>query len=734
MNPTPLSRRAFLRVTALASGGFALGVYFKPAAAALAQSTDARLPEPARMFAPSAFIRISSDGIVTLVAKNPELGQGVKTALPMILAEELDVDFTTVRVEQGGLDAQLGFQLSGGSTSVPRNYEALRRAGATAREMLMQAAAQIWGVAVSELSTAHGTVIHPLAERRLTYGELASRAAVLPLPDERNVRLKNPRDFKLIGTRVGGVDNVAIVTGQPLFALDQRVPGLRYAVYEKCPVFGGRVVSANLEQIRNRPGVIDAFVIEGGKNYYELLSGVAIVADSTWAAFSARRRLRVVWDEGSGASQSTAGYAAEAAALAAREGKVLHDAGDVRTALAGANQVIEASYSYPYVAHNAMEPHDCVARPTADGGLELFIPTQMPQRAEDLIHETLGIPRARIKQHVMRIGGAFGRRWYHDFAVEAGAIAMRVREPVKLVWTREDDLRHDFYRPAGWHHLRAGLDTAGAIVAWQDRFITVGLNSASEPAYCAEIGLDDFPHPFLPNVRIEQAVVSTNVPTGPFRAPVANAQAFVTESFLDELAHAARRDPLEMRLTLLGADRVLPTSNFNTRRMKDVLRLAAEKSGWPKQLPRGSGQGLAAYYSHAGYFAEVAEVSVAQDGTWKVDRVTVAADVGPIINLSGAENQVEGSIIDALSTAWMQEITFEHGRVVQGNFGDYPLLRIGDAPKQIEIHFLQSDNPPTGLGEPGFPPLAPAVGNAIFAATGKRIRALPFKNADLRWT
>lgn len=734
MSMPSLSRRDFVRVTALAGGGFALGLYFKPGATVFAQLRGGIPGNTARVFTPSAFVRITPDGVVTLIAKNPELGQGVKTTLPMIVAEELDVDFAAVRIEQGGLDPQLGFQLSGGSSSVPRNYDALRRAGATARQMLVEAAAQTWGVPASELTTEHGAVLHRRTGRQLTYGELAAKAATLPLPDDKTVQLKDPANFRLIGSRVGGVDNAAIVTGQPLFGLDQKVPGMRYAVYEKCPAFGGRVVSANLGQIRALPGVRDAFVIDGGKDYYELLSGVAIVADSTWAAFSARRQLRVVWDEGSGASHGTAGYATEAATLAGREGKLLHNVGDVTTAMANVTTKIEASYSYPYLAHAALEPHNCVARPTPDGGIELFIPTQMPQRAEDLLHQTLGIPRAKIKQHVMRVGGAFGRRWYHDFAIEAATIALRLNEPVKLTWTREDDMRHDFYRPPGWHYLRAGLDAAGNIVAWHDRFVTVGLNSATEPAYCADIGVDDFPHPFLPNVRLEQAVVATNVPTGPLRAPVANAQAFVTESFLDELAHAARRDPLELRLTLLGADRLIPKSNFNTRRMKDVLRLAAEKSGWGKRLSRGSGQGLASYYSHAGYFAEVAEISVAQDGTLKVHRVTVAGDVGPIINLSGAENQVEGSIIDGLSAAWLQEITLERGSIVQGNFNDYPLLRIAEAPAQIDVHFLPSENPPTGLGEPALPPLAPAVGNAIFAATGKRIRALPFKNADLRWS
>lgn len=732
MNPDPasLSRREFLRITALAGGGFAIGCVLPRELLAQAAPLD----NTARAFTPNAFIRIEPSGLVTLVAKNPEFGQGVKTTLPMILAEELDMDFATVRVEQANLDPQLGFQLSGGSTSVPTNYLPLRRAGAVARHQLIQAAAQTWNVPAAELTTDKGRVLHAATGRSLTYGELATRAAQLPLPDESTVPLKPIADFKLLGSRVGGVDNPAIVTGRTRFGLDQHVPGLRIAVFEKCPVFGGRVRGANLDEVRGQPGVRHAFIIEGGTDLEGLLPGVAIVADNTWAAFNARRRLRVDWDFGPGASQSTDGFEREAAARATQPGKPVLASGDAEAALAGATRRLEASYSYPYLAHATMEPMNCTAIPRPDGGLELFVPTQMPQRVVDQIHDALKVPKEKIVPKVTRMGGAFGRRYMHDYAMEAAAIALRAGEPVKLTWTREDDMRHDFYRATGWHHLRAGLDAAGNFVALHDRFVTVGLNTDERPGFSAEFVGENFPFNVVPHVRVEQHILNTNIPLGPLRAPVSNSHAFVTESFLDEIAHASGRDPLALRLELLGADRVLPKINFNTARMKSVLRAVAEQAGWGRSLPRGSGLGLASYYSHDGYFAEVVHASVAPDGTLRVHEVWVAADVGPIMNLSGAENQVQGSVLDALGAAWLQEITVERGAVVQGNFNDYPLLRIDAAPPRIHVRFIQSDNPPTGLGEPGYPPFPPALCNAIFAATGKRIRRLPLTRTDLRWS
>jgi len=729
------TRRDFIRVTTIAGGGFALGLAFTPES--LAQPAQA-LDNTARAFTPNPFIRITPDNVVTIVAKNPEIGQGIKTSLPMIVAEELEVDFDKIVIEQAPLNPQLGAQFAGGSMSTPMNYDLLRKAGATARTMLVEAAAQTWNVPVSELTAEKGAVIHRATGRRLTYGELATRAATLPIPDEGTIKLKDPDEFTLLGSRVGGVDNPAIVTGQPLFGIDQKVTGMRYAIFEKCPVFGGKVAAANLDQIKGMPGVRDAFVIDGSGNYNGLLSGVAILADSTWAAFKARTALRVTWDEGAGANQSSAAYEARATQLAAQPGHVLRNDGDVAAAFASAAKVVEAKYAYPYIHHATLEPMNAMAWPTPDGGMEILAPTQTPGGAQDLVANTLKIPKDKIKVRFTRIGGGFGRRLANDYVVEAAAIAQKAGGPVKLTWTREQDTQHGLYRPCGWHNLKGAVDASGKLVAWQNHFVTVALNNDKEPGSSAGLSPIEFPGRFVPNFRMEQSIVNTNVPTGPLRAPGSNAIAFVMQSFIDELAHAAGRDPVQFRLDLLG-DKVMPAPGprglpYDAPRMAKVLRTVAEKSGWGKKLPRGSGQGVAFHFSHRGYFAEVAEVVVASDGTLKVPRVTVVGDVGPIMNLSGAENQVQGSVIDALGAAWLQEVTLERGRVAQANFDTYPLLRINDAPTVVEVHFIQSKNPPTGLGEPGYPPLPPAVCNAIFAATGKRIRSLPLTKQDLRWS
>ena len=735
MNPAAsFSRRDFIRVSALVGGG--LVVSYGLIGRAFAQSPA--IDNTARAFTPNAFIKITPDGVVTLIAKNPELGQGVKTSLPMILAEELGADFSKVQIEYGRLDAQLGPQEAGGSMSITDNYQPLRKAGAVARTLLIQAAANTWQVPVSECSAAHSCVTHAPTGRVLTFGELATKAALLPLPDENAVVLKRPKENKLIGNRVGGVDNPAIVAGQPLFGLDQAVPGMVHGVYVKCPVFGGKVVSANLDQIKKMPGILDAFIMEGTTDYYGLMPGVAIIADSTWASFSARRALDVVWDEGPGAGHSSAGYEAQATRRGATAGDVLRNDGDTASALAAAAKTVEGAYHYPYLHHATLEPMNALAIPQADGGMQVIAPTQSPEDAQSVAAKVLNLPKEKIKIRFTRIGGAFGRRLVNDFVAEAAALAQHVGKPVKLTWTREDDTQQGKYRPAGWHYLKGGLDASGQIIAWQDHFVTIGLNSTQKPGIAAEMSSTELPCRFVPNFRLERSIVSTNVPTSWLRAPGSNGLAFAFQSFIDELAHAAGQDPYEFRLALLGSDRVLSGTgrwdpDYNITRMKRVLRHVAEKADWGKKLPKGSGQGIAFHFSHGGYVAEVAEVSVTRDGILSVKSVVASVDVGPIINYSGAESQVQGSIVDGLGAAWLQEISLDRGRVVQSNFHDYPLLRIDAVPTRIEVHFIQSDNPPTGLGEPALPPLPPALCNAIFAATGKRIRRLPIASAELNW-
>lgn len=733
-----LDRRGFLKLTALAGGGFALGLYLRSSPFGLA--ADAATAAPVRDFVPNAFIRISPDGVITLIAKNPEIGQGVKTSLPMIIAEELEAPWESIVVEQAGLDPRLGGQFAGGSTAIPVNYDQCRRLGAAARSMLVRAAAETWEVPVDECFAEAATVVHRPSGRKLTYGELVARAATLPAPDLKSVALKDPKDFKLLGKRISGVDNPKIVTGKPLFGIDQKQPGMLHAVYVRGPVFGSKVSSANLDEVKKLPGVRDAFVIEGTDDLFGLLPGVAIVAADTWSAFKAREKLQVSWAGYPVDEYSNEAYAARAAALA-REApqKEIRHSGAVDEALASSAHVVEAAYHYPYLAHATLEPQNCTAL-FKDGRMEIWAPTQSPAPGLDLVARVLNLPKDKITIHLTRIGGGFGRRLMNDFLVEAAAVAQRVPgKPIQVTWTREQDIRHDYYRAGGWHFLKGGVEASGRLSAWHDHFITVGY-SGERAGNGADVSGDEFPSRFIPHFRLTQSLIKTNVPTGYWRAPGSCAYAWVFQSFIDELAHAADRDPVEFRLEILGDDREVPPSagnrgrSYHAGRMKNVVRVAAEKAGWKSQkLPRGRGQGVAFHYSHAGYVAIVADVSVAPDGTLKVEKLTAAVDVGPIINLSGAENQVQGSMVDGLSAAWFQEITFEGGRVQQSNYHDYPLLRLPDTPA-MEIHFVKSDFPPTGLGEPALPPVAPAICNAIFAATGKRIRTLPIDKEDLSWS
>ena len=741
------SRRGFLRAGA-AGGAFLIGM---SAQGVLAAVSDTKAGAASPDFVPNAFIRIARDGSVILISKQPEIGQGIKTSLPMVIAEELDVAWDSVRVIQGDLNLEAyGSQGAGGSNSTPNNYENFRRLGATARAVLVQAAAQAWKAPAGECTTDGGHVLHAASKRRLAYGDLVEAAARLPLPDAASVAVKDPATFKLLGKRIGGVDNPAIVSGKPLFGIDVQLPGMLHAQYVKCPVFGGKPLRANLDAVRALPGVKDAFIIEGTSNLNGLRPGVAIVATSTWAAIRARRALEVTWDEGGAAKHSWADFTAQAKAAASRPGAtVLRKDGDVAAALNGAARTVEAAYSYPFISHASMEPQNCTAWIKPDGALELWAPTQNPNAGQALVSGTCGIPKEKITMHIIRSGGGFGRRLSSDFIVEATAIAQRMKDkaPVKLTWTREDDLQHDHFRPGGFHFLRGGVDKAGKVVGWHNHFVTFANRveqdgkSALRPGSGGSLSPDEFPGRWLANCQLEQTALECSVPMGPWRAPGSCVFAWAFHSFIDELAHAGGRDPLAFRLELLGDKDIMAPSvergqPYNVARMRAVLQTAADKAGWgKKKFARGQGQGIAFHFSHRGYVAQVAEVTVSQDGKVKVDRVVAASDVGPtIINLSGAENQVEGSVIDGLSTLMFPELNLENGRIVQSNFHDYQLLRIGDAPAKIEMHFVKSDQPVTGLGEPPLPPLAPAVCNAIFAATGKRVRELPLSKADLSWS
>jgi isoquinoline 1-oxidoreductase beta subunit len=719
LDVTELSRRSFVVSATVAGAGLMLGITLPERRRRLLDAEDsAPAAEP---FAPNAWIRLDEHGNVTLLVHKSEMGQGVWTALPMIVAEEMDADWRRVRAERAPTRPEFD-TATGGSSSVRESWDGLRRAGAAARMMLIRAAAQRWNVPETECTTSTGEVLHARTRRRFAYGALASDAAKLTPPDEKSLTLRDPRTFRLVGRDTPRLDTPSKVTGTATFGIDVKVPGMLVAVVARCPTFAGKVASVDDSKAKAVPGVRHVITLDPVPR--QLPGRVAVVADDTWSAMQGRRALEIQWDLGNQAGFSTDAMWQDARRLVddGADAKINRAQGDTAVRQDTNLRLVEATYELPFLAHACMEPMNCTASVTADR-VELWLPSQFPESARRTAAQLTKIPLEKVEAHVTFLGGGFGRRAYQDFVIEAVELSKQVGAPVKVVWTREDDIQHDLYRPAQLQRFRATLDAAGRPTVLQNRIVGPSTEAWWNPATTNPGRREGGePPPYeITNTLNDFVRVPAPVPLGAWRAVQNGQNGFCFESFIDECAHAAGADPVEYRIALLGPSR---------SRQQAVVRLAAERSQWSTKLPKGRGRGIAFFDYDGTYIAEVAEVTVTKRDGIHVDRVVCAFDCGIVINPDTVRAQVESAVVWATTAALYGEITVKDGRTVQSNFHDYRVMRMAEAPV-VEVHLIRNTEAPTGVGEPAVPPLAAAIANAVFAATGQRLRRMPFRLTDL---
>ncbi|MBV8070493.1 MAG: xanthine dehydrogenase family protein molybdopterin-binding subunit [Acidobacteriaceae bacterium] len=728
-----LSRRTLIKtgLQGSAVAGAALVIGFDVAA---------RAQEPEKKVAINplkAWLRVDQNGKITLIYSKSEMGQGVSTSLPMILADALGVDWKDIRVEHGELDPALGDQGTGGSGSVADMWLPLRQAGAAAREMLIGAAAQRWNVSPETCTAKGGAVWH--GDEKLSYAELVPAAAQLPVPAFDKVRLKSPDEFEYIGKSLPRTDIPSKVDGSAVFGLDVRVPGMVYAVVARCPVFGGKVKKLDASEAKALKGVIDVFEIPAVAEGVHSAGGVVVVAETTYIAMEGRKLLAIEWDNGPGAAESSETLRRQFRKLVDSSMKVVLNQGNTEQAISNAppEKKIEVDYELPFQAHAAMEPLNCTMHIQSDRA-EAWAASQSPNLVQGVIQTLTGLPPEKIQVHTTFMGGAFGRRYQWDFPTEAAQIAKRVNKPVQLVWSREDDMMHDFYRPASYHRMSGALDADGNITGWRHKYTSTSIAEMFDPKASpesSEVGLTTQIPYLTKSYRLEYLPAKSVVPRAWWRSVEASVIGFVMESFIDELARAGKVDPYEFRLRLIGGPREVNDAlnpkerPLETARLKGVLQLAADKGDWGKTLPAGQGRGIACHYSFHTYVANLVEVAV-NKGAVKVNRVVSAVDLGTAVNPNGIHAQIESAIIYGLTAALKSQITIQGGRVEQSNFNKFTTLSMKETPK-IEVYIVPSTAAPTGIGEPALPPTAPALTNAIFAATGKRIRRLPIQPGDL---